>query len=771
MPCPQFVVDRPAVVGIDEAQVHQFVALVQVGHAGRAVLHERHRQAVERTEPGEHAGLGLQVGQERVRLHARQQGTDEARERGFVVGVRRDPTRVGLGLARRFQHVGLDALAVGAERGIGQAFGGQGAEQRLVEQVLAGGRRRCAGFGCDPAAFDARRVQAAVQALPAARREPPRGGHFGEHVDAVAHVFGALVVVGRRGQHRVRPACRARCAGAVKSAQRHAEVSRVAAHFVERCEPRVEVERRVFDALGRHRCAELLKAHGKAQRGLGHARRRIQRRFAEQAAAHEVEYRRIGAGAPLARVRHGPVDVAPVLHRGLLDQVGAVDRQACRDLGHGAAQRVVGVVTRAPVRARDAQQLGREHGQLRGQRVAHHGALALIRKHLEIGVFVGEAVPDAIEFRAGSCVDQHAVHFGREAVAGRAVHRPILGQRLVRRGDLLGHHVERARRAAVVGRCRQRDAGARGEAVLQALEILGRVVQAVGVVDAQAVDHATCGQVERHALCGLEYRRVFNAHCRELVDVEEAPVVDLVGGDAPESEAIRLRVKQLVQCIARAVGVEGVQGRLDRLHRGGIGSGQFGESHAVRGLVVLTPGDRFGLGRAACRQQREFARQPHQRVACPRIAAGRGGRLEHRGEAARVDRKMVFVIAQHEGAGRGLEADLQVARSEHVAVVVTEHRQQHLALQRLVERIPVDVEVERVGRGRAVLQHVAPPRVVATEHAHVVGHHVEDLAHAVRLQSCAETCVARWPAELGVDLVVRDNVVAVCAAGPRAADR
>ena len=50
-------------------------------------------------------------------------------------------------------------------------------------------------------------------------------------------------------------------------------------------------------------------------------------------------------------------------------------------------------------------------------------------------------------------------------------------------------------------------------------------------------------------------------------------------------------------------------------------------------------------------------------------------------------------------------------------------------------RRPVDVEVAGVRRGAAVLEHVEPPRVVAAHDAHVIGHDVEHLAHAVRAQA------------------------------------
>jgi hypothetical protein len=130
----------------------------------------------------------------------------------------------------------------------------------------------------------------------------------------------------------------------------------------------------------------------------------------------------------------------------------------------------------------------------------------------------------------------------------------------------------------------------------------------------------------------------------------------------------------------------------------------------------------------------------------------------------------VVEVHQREGAGLGLEAQHQLAAGQHLAVVAAEHRQQHLAGELHVQRLPVDVEVLRVERGRAVLQHVHPPGVVGAEHAHVVGHHVQQLAHAVRAQRRDEAREAFLAAQLGVDLVVRHHVVAVHAARARALD-
>src|SRR5258708_28221883 len=44
-----------------------------------------------------------------------------------------------------------------------------------------------------------------------------------------------------------------------------------------------------------------------------------------------------------------------------------------------------------------------------------------------------------------------------------------------------------------------------------------------------------------------EHRRHLLAQADEVVDVEEAPIVDLVGRDAPERQAIGLAFEQLMQ--------------------------------------------------------------------------------------------------------------------------------------------------------------------------------------------------------------------------------
>ena len=167
----------------------------------------------------------------------------------------------------------------------------------------------------------------------------------------------------------------------------------------------------------------------------------------------------------------------------------------------------------------------------------------------------------------------------------------------------------------------------------------------------------------------------------------------------------------------------------------------------------------------------EGSGKTRQRGALLAFGEQRLGAAENARVAARVERKAVLVVAHREASGVVLEAEHELAAREHIAIVVAQCRHQHLALELSVDRMPLDVKVLCVGRGWPVFQHVHPPGVVGAEHAHVVGHHVEQQSQAVFAQRSAEALEALGTTELRVDLVVRDNVVAVHAARTCAQDR
>src|SRR5688572_30188873 len=65
----------------------------------------------------------------------------------------------------------------------------------------------------------------------------------------------------RGSEHGARPACLRLRAGTVEIIYRQAEVSRIAAHFVQRNKAIETIKSRVFDTLGHHRPGQLLQTH------------------------------------------------------------------------------------------------------------------------------------------------------------------------------------------------------------------------------------------------------------------------------------------------------------------------------------------------------------------------------------------------------------------------------------------------------------------------------------------------------------------------------
>jgi hypothetical protein len=141
------------------------------------------------------------------------------------------------------------------------------------------------------------------------------------------------------------------------------------------------------------------------------------------------------------------------------------------------------------------------------------------------------------------------------------------------------------------------------------------------------------------------------------------------------------------------------------------------------------------------------------------------GDVEDARVLARIDGQAMLVVAHRERSRRCLEFEHELARRELEAVVVAQHRQQHAVGEVLRGGLPVDVEELREGRRRSVLEDVLPPRVVRGEHAHVVRDDVHQLGDAVLAQLGHERLEIRARADLGIQLVVVDDVVAVLAAG------
>ena len=78
------------------------------------------------------------------------------------------------------------------------------------------------------------------------------------------------------------------------------------------------------------------------------------------------------------------------------------------------------------------------------------------------------------------------------------------------------------------------------------------------MVDAQAVDQPRADQLENLAMGGFEHRRALDTQAAQLIDVEEAPPVDVVRGGAPTGQAISLLFQQVMQAL-EALGLATVE--------------------------------------------------------------------------------------------------------------------------------------------------------------------------------------------------------------------
>ena len=89
-------------------------------------------------------------------------------------------------------------------------------------------------------------------------------------------------------------------------------------------------------------------------------------------------------------------------------------------------------------------------------------------------------------------------------------------------------------------------------AALQMPQVVPRIVEAVDVVDSQAIDIAPCDEIERQPMNHFEHLRLLGADGGELADIEKPPVIDLVGRGFPMRQAINLRVEQFIEPVEAA---------------------------------------------------------------------------------------------------------------------------------------------------------------------------------------------------------------------------
>ncbi len=146
----------------------------------------------------------------------------------------------------------------------------------------------------------------------------------------------------------------------------------------------------------------------------------------------------------------------------------------------------------------------------------------------------GEIGVDLLHAGGVGGIDEHAVHVVEKAIAGRAFDRPVFGQGFVGAEDLLDDEVER-----IVPHATHR--------VLQPAEIRGRIEQAIGMIQPQSRDPVLRDEPQDQPVGGVEDTGILHPEAAQLVDVEEAPIVDLVKRRPPVRKAVRLHFEQRMQ--------------------------------------------------------------------------------------------------------------------------------------------------------------------------------------------------------------------------------
>ena len=302
------VIHGSAIVGIDEAQVPQFAALVGIWHAGRGEFHKRLREAVDPARLENVAHHGFKIADEIARL---ENPFDEAAQRIFELLVLLGPACLLLGLAYRLLHVAEKAFARNGPR----------ADESLIEKIL--------GVAVGKVA----RLERCIHARPAIQRAFPASRNLRQCGQARANVFAALGVVGGERGHGARVRGLHMLAVVMEFFDRDAVAAGRTADFVEADHAVEAVERGIFDALGHHGRSELLEA---------------EQEFALARAAHtqhedvadEIEEPGVDVLASFLAASQGVLDFCAVFIGDLIafrDCVGAVDGETGCDFAKGAA--------------------------------------------------------------------------------------------------------------------------------------------------------------------------------------------------------------------------------------------------------------------------------------------------------------------------------------------------------------------------------------------------------------------------------------------------
>src|SRR5262245_6864578 len=117
-------------------------------------------------------------------------------------------------------------------------------------------------------------------------------------------------------------------------------------------------------------------------------------------------------------------------------------------------------------------------------------------------------------------------------------------------------------------------------------------------------------------------------------------------------------------------------------------------------------------------------------------------------------------IPRAEAALFGIEAKRNLAFFKDNAIVIAEHREEHPAPEVRSGSLPIDIEIGGERRLLTPFENIEPPSIVAS-HTHVVRDEVKNQSHAMRVKRIDKGAKIRLAADLPVEFIVIDDVVAV----------
>jgi len=341
----------------------------------------------------------------------------------------------------------------------------------------------------------------------------------------------------------------------------------------------------------------------------------------------------------------------------------------------------------------EAAELFLQRSDLAGEELLDDPFLVLVGDVVEALSAAEVTGVGGVEGLEAAGVDEQAVDEAEEVVARGAGDGPVFGEGFIAGEDLLDDDEEAGR-----FRC-----GA-GDAAAEAAEVGGGVVEPVEVVDAQASDLALADEAEDEGVGGLEDAGILDAYADEVVDGEEAAVVDLLGGGFPEGEPVGLIGEDPVE-EGEAGGVAGPAVEDPDVF---VDEGADLRVFDVEGPELLAEGlggvaalGAFdGVAGAARREALERGREVEQGLEAGMVGAGGAGEdlepvREDGGVGPGVEGQPGVVVLDEEAAV--LEGEGELAVLEGLAVGVAEDGQDDLVGQSAAAGAPVDVEEGGVG--------------------------------------------------------------------------